>query len=721
MWRLALLVILMFCIAIAAWGEMLAGALLTTALAMAGVLLIEDLRQRLVRSNRERELPLSLKKSALPLILLNEEERLIWLNEAARSLPFAVRIEVGQSLAAILPELTEERRARIRAELSQQGLAQTEVVRGASEQTDLVVVELVFVRYDDRQPPWTLLTATDITNRHLLELDQNQAKEQLEQFLENIPGGVFIKNASGTLIYQNRQSIFECLDYPALYQAISTPVISPIKNTGIPQTIQASHRRFAGDQREWEIWQFPLSTSTQELYAGICMDVTSLRRRERLLLESQAFLEATLNNSPVGLVILDGKTASVRMGNTGFKRLFGIPEKENLAGRSLNFDQLDWNMYTLEGRPFSVDENPLYRAFFRETLFSGRVMLRSRDGQTRYVLVNSSPIHGHDGQVLAVMVVFLEITDLFLAEAQLQRLNRELESRVEERTRQLKAANEELQRTIEELRETQRQLIETEKLAGLSNLVAGVAHEINNPVGVSLTAASYLGEATETLEAKFTTNTLTRGDLKSFLDNARQGIYVILANLERAGKLIQSFKLISVDQNTDPLREFSLKNYLEDVFRSLRPPDQRRRPTVTIEGDAELRVRSYPGAFSQIFTNLYMNSCIHGFDEGGGNIRVGFVREGPTLVLTYEDDGKGMDSEVLSRIFEPFFTTRRHQGGTGLGMHIVYNLVTQKLKGTIQAWSEPGRGCRFTLRLPEPAPEPSSDGSPAKPLPRESS
>ncbi len=299
--------------------------------------------------------------------------------------------------------------------------------------------------------------------------------------------------------------------------------------------------------------------------------------------------------------------------------------------------------------------------------------------------------HIHVLHVLATQAAIgIENARLYsmLAEA-----NRALEQRVHDRTA-------ELSRTLEHLQTTQGQLVEAEKMAALGTLVAGVAHEINTPVGVSVTAASVLLERSEALLQAYQAGGMTRGDLERYIDHARQSSTMLLTNLKRAADLIASFKQVAVDQSSEERRSFLVRAYIDHVLLSLRPELKRTRHKVSISGDPELRVRSYPGAFSQILTNLVMNSIIHAYaPDVAGELRLAFHTDDGHIVVEYSDDGRGVDPGALARIFDPFFTTRRDLGGSGLGLHIVYNLVTQRLGGTIRCDSAPGQGTRFTFTI----------------------
>ncbi len=256
-------------------------------------------------------------------------------------------------------------------------------------------------------------------------------------------------------------------------------------------------------------------------------------------------------------------------------------------------------------------------------------------------------------------------------------------------------------RLIETLRKNQDQLIQQEKLAGLGALVAGVAHEINTPLGVALTASTFSQEQIEDLALHFQQGKMTRSELEHVLDDIRVGSNLITVNLERASALVQSFRQIASDQGSDYLIEFPLKAYMDKILLSLAPQWKHRPITVEISGSDALTILGYPGVISQVFTNLLINSLNHAFPNArSGNIKSYIHEEYDYVRWVFQDDGEGIDSRNLSQIFDPFFTTKRGQGGTGLGLHVVYNLVTGTLGGTINCRSQLGEGTTFTLRFP---------------------
>jgi len=278
--------------------------------------------------------------------------------------------------------------------------------------------------------------------------------------------------------------------------------------------------------------------------------------------------------------------------------------------------------------------------------------------------------------------------------ANLQEFNQTLEELVQQRTS-------ELSQTLEDLKSTQKRLVESEKMTALGGLVAGIAHEINTPIGIGIAAASLLAEKVTKFCEIYSNGQIKRSQLENFLDTAMQSSNMILANLTRAADLIHSFKEVAVDQSSELKRTFHLKNYLEEILTSLTAKLRTTKQTVKVNCDENIILDTYPGVFSQIVTNLVMNSLIHAYEPNDeGVLTFDFQLDDEMLVFEYADNGKGITPENLSKIFEPFFTTKRGQGGTGLGLHIIYNLVSQKLQGTIKCQSQLGKGTNFLIKFP---------------------
>lgn len=305
---------------------------------------------------------------------------------------------------------------------------------------------------------------------------------------------------------------------------------------------------------------------------------------------------------------------------------------------------------------------------------------------------------GRNDEVGRLMKDFNDmLTQVGLQERQIREARDALENEVAEKSH----ANAELERTLKQLRETQAQLVQSEKLASLGALVAGVAHEINTPIGVGVTAASTLQARAVLLREQYRSDALKRSDLERFVTDTEESSGILLANLNRAANLIQSFKQVAVDQSSGERRRFALKTYLQEVLASLNPQLHRTGHSIRVDCADTINVDSYPGALAQILTNFVTNSLLHAYAPGQrGQIEIRAREHDGTVELHYKDDGCGMPPEDLARIFDPFFTTKRGTGGSGLGMHIVYNLVTKLLRGQIHASSTPGHGVEFRVTFP---------------------
>jgi signal transduction histidine kinase len=255
--------------------------------------------------------------------------------------------------------------------------------------------------------------------------------------------------------------------------------------------------------------------------------------------------------------------------------------------------------------------------------------------------------------------------------------------------------------TLEELKATQRHLVEAEKFASLGQLVAGVAHEINTPLGIALTAASALDDRTRELVGGMSSGQLRAAELVDYLDLATETVSMVAANLTRAAGLIRSFKQVAVDQSAEILEAFPLRRVIEDTLASMMGVVRDAGHQVVVECDEAIEMTSYPGPLSQVLTNLIGNALTHAFaDRTGGTITIRAIAGDRTVTVIHSDDGAGIPAANLPKIWEPFFTTRRGKGGSGLGLHIVHNIVTQSLGGRVEARSSEGQGASFTLELP---------------------
>jgi signal transduction histidine kinase len=270
---------------------------------------------------------------------------------------------------------------------------------------------------------------------------------------------------------------------------------------------------------------------------------------------------------------------------------------------------------------------------------------------------------------------------------------------------ELRAAKDRAEKALDDLREAQQNLIAAEKLAALGGLVAGVAHEVNNPIGISLTVASSFARRCDEFAKEVGAGPLRRSRLDEFLEGGRDAANQLVSNLQRAGELVQSFKQVAVDRSHADRRPFDLRESTDQIVASLRPVLKKSQITLTVDVPAGIVMDSYPGSYGQVLTNLFLNSVVHAFPDGrAGSVIVEARQVRDDVDIFVSDDGVGMSEEIQRRAFDPFFTTRRNEGGTGLGLHIIFNLVTQQLGGRLAFESRLGWGTRFRITLPHVAP-----------------
>ena len=425
-----------------------------------------------------------------------------------------------------------------------------------------------------------------------------------------------------------------------------------------------------------------------EREAGILRDQEQLRRALSAALERQGrelYIKNHAINTSINGVMLTDLDNRVDYVNDAFLYMWGYADAAEVLGRRTS--------------EFLRAEVPQKSTMvLLERLgggWRGELTAHRKDDSTFAVDISASLIKETNDQPVGIMFFFIDITQRKRVEERIRRLNQELEQRVVERTAELRAS-------LETLQTTQEHLIQSEKMSALGGLVAGVAHEINTPVGIGVTVASFLQQKTKELTHLFREDSLKRSDLEAYVTTAVDSSNMILSNLQRAVNFIQTFKQVAVDQSSEERRKFKLKAYIEDVLFSLRPKLKKTDHLIEVQCPDDLELYSYPGAFSQIITNLVVNSLIHGFEfKDEGHIRFEVVEEEGGLRFRYSDDGRGIDKKHVSKIFDPFFTTKRGQGGSGLGLHMVYNQVTQTLGGQIECFSSPGQGAEFDIWIPK--------------------
>ncbi len=297
----------------------------------------------------------------------------------------------------------------------------------------------------------------------------------------------------------------------------------------------------------------------------------------------------------------------------------------------------------------------------------------------------------------------------------LSRSIHDLEERVRERTAELLDVNQELKGTLDKLRHAQGELVQQEKLAALGSLVAGVAHELNTPIGNGLTVATSMAEGTQKVNEAMSSG-MTRSALEAYLKDMDEGVHLVCLSLEKASELVSSFKQVAVDRTSAQRRRFQLSSLLNETRVTMAMLMRHQPYILEINEDEDVTFDSYPGPLGQVITNLVNNALLHGFDGlDEGCVKIETVPYEGGVQIDVSDNGRGINEKDVSHIFDPFFTTKLGEGGNGLGLHIVHNIVTAALGGTIDVLSEVGKGTTFTVRVPLTAPEDAIDNGVKQP------
>lgn len=444
---------------------------------------------------------------------------------------------------------------------------------------------------------------------------------------------------------------------------------------------------------------------------GTISDVTERIQAELDLARERNILQITLDNTDQGIMMVD-RDGRVVMANRRAAELLTI-QPEFLAGNPLfqevvalqrgvgsfddSGDDPDLHLAGLAGEVDGTNGGGAYEVGPFDQPFAFK--RRRPDGTIVELRTNPLPEGGFVRTVTDVTVEARSAESIF-------------------------DAMQALEAAYADLKETQASLVQAEKMASLALLVAGVAHEINTPIGIAFGCATHLSARTQTLTAAFEGGTMKKSDLTGYVATAGESARLIQQNLTRAAELIQSFKRVAVDQTSEERRRFDLLAYLEEIVISLGPTLRKSPHKIAIACSPGVMLDSFPGALSQVMTNLVMNALTHAFpDSAFPDGTVGHMvidvddRQEGELEIRFADDGVGIPADHLGRVFEPFFTTKRGAGGSGLGLHIVFNLVTQSLGGRISVDSTPGDGTTFTLRIPRTVPAATPGTGPAAALP----
>jgi PAS domain S-box-containing protein len=526
--------------------------------------------------------------------------------------------------------------------------------------------------------------------------EQRLAEESYRKLFEGSVDGIYVTTPAGALLNAN-PALARMMGYDSPEELIRS--VSDIAHTVYVHPEAREQYQFLmqrdGMVREFEyqvrqregmiLWLSDSATVVRDetgevvRYEGTLRDITDQKRAEDAIAEGRRLLQQVIDTVPAVIDVKDKELRYILM-NRYMAGIFGI-EPADAIGRTTS------DLMSRYGAQKTDDADKQVLVGGREIGFYEDDYLDSA-GNLRHWLVNKLPLLDADGNVDRIVSVALDIGE---------------RKRGEQEMRKAKDAAE---AALRNLRETQNSLIEAEKLAALGRLVAGVAHEVNNPVGISLTVASSLERKTALFAGEVARGNLRRSSLNEFLENSRDASSQLVANLNRAAELIASFKQVAADRNYSDQRTFDLGDLTEQVVMSLRPGLRKHHLTLTVDCQPSLTMNSYPGPYGQVLTNLFLNAVAHAFPDGRpGSVDIKVRESGKDNVeIIFSDDGCGMSLDVRRRAFDPFFTTRRDQGGTGLGLHIVYSIVTTRLGGRLDLDSAPGAGTRIQIILPRVAP-----------------
>ncbi len=520
------------------------------------------------------------------------------------------------------------------------------------------------------------LGITDLADGRLI--DVNQAWERITGYSPDECRGRTTKEIGLYTHDEDRRKIVECLrSGESLHQR------------------EIRIRRKDGSNSWGEISGVISEVNKRQVLIWVLRDINDRWTISMELRQSEEKLSKAFHLLPDTLMFSDMETGSILELNERWEEVTGLP-RQRAIGHSLQ--ELGMIIHPEEWQ--TVMER------LSQGLETRNQILRLRTEKRPMVEVDYSGVPVEVQGKRVAMAILRDVTEKQQIERELRDLNVNLEVRVQTRTAELESTNRELQHTLQTLQLAQNELVRAERLASLGSLVAGVAHELNTPIGNSVTVASTLQEKTREFEQDFAGGTLKKSGLTSYLDTASTASDLLMRNLHQARELIASFKQVAVDQTSEKRRGFDLKEVIEEVVATLHPMLKKTPHEVKLTLQPEIAMDSFPGPLGQVITNLVNNALLHAFgDTGTGQIHIeAYAADSELVEIQIQDNGCGIPQHHLPKIFDPFFTTRLGQGGSGLGLHIVYSIVTRVLGGRINVRSRPSAGTLFTIQVPRVAP-----------------
>lgn len=459
-----------------------------------------------------------------------------------------------------------------------------------------------------------------------------------------------------------RLNIKEGYNLPLDYQGqriavigVTAPVDEAMKLAEVVRICADTILQDAG--RELELKR-QLETEVDKRTKELALEVEERRRAQSELLSSEQRMRDMASASSDWFWETDSQHRFVYLSDTfyelsGFSKEFmiGKTREQIMRARKVKTDLKSWQQISQKQQ-----EGEIFRSLIYEIL--------KPDGDTMILEISGIPVYNIDGEFLGYRGTGSDITQKFIMEESLK---------------------------------------QSEKMASLGEMVAGVAHEVNTPIGICITVITHMISEIEGLDSRYQTGKMTRNQLETFIKETGSNYEIMLSNLKRSAELIKSFKQVAVDQSSEKIRRFDFKGYIQEILTSLKPKLHRTSHELHVNCPNGIIVSTRPDVFAHIITNFIVNSLVHAFGEATtGRIDICVIppdNTHPCFRLVYKDNGKGMDDETRKRVYEPFYTTKRGVG-TGLGMHIVFNMVTEVLLGRINCRSAVGEGVRFEIEIP---------------------
>jgi PAS domain S-box-containing protein len=568
-------------------------------------------------------------------------------------------------------------------------------IRVKTDEDAWVHVEGVYTCMEnDANVQGTVLNYRDVTEHHQSQQDLSESRNRTSRLIQNLPGMVYRCRVDNGLTVEYVSDYCETLTGYKPEELIMGKGVSnrDIIHSGDFERVRQSVWLAIKSRKPYEVeYRFHHRDGTirwvMERGVGIPGADGRVKTVEGLILDVTDLVKSRSDLKRAKFSVENATDALYWIDQTG-----RIVEVNEMASHYLGYSRnelLSMTLFDISGDLRQEDWQTVWEDVRHESSVLVEAEHVTNTGRHFPVEVSSIFLSFEGGEYHCCFV--RDITERKEVDRQVHKLNEDLELRVLERTR--------------ELEEAQDRLVTSEKMAALGNLVAGVAHEINTPLGIGVTAASYLEKKGRECRDIYDDGKMKKSDFENFLSLTQETSGLLLTNLQRAAELIQGFKKVSVDQSDEQRRTFYLDEYLAEIINSLKPELARHDHSVELTCAPSLDIDSFPGAIAQVITNLVMNSIKHGFENHkGGQVWINVDADSSRIRILYKDDGKGMSPDQLRQLYDPFYTTKRGRGGSGLGMNIVFNLMTQLLKGSIECVSDVGQGVVFVLDFPRQTP-----------------